>query len=98
MQRGATLPKPRGGAAVRFLTPEPGRVVEVTGLDAGAVRADPAFVDLQLEVGPGDEVPPLTWNEDKVGHVIARGATATEAIAHGRRLAAAIHVRTEPVE
>jgi hypothetical protein len=75
--------------------PEPGRVVEVTGVDA--VRADPAFVDLQLEVEPGDEVPPLTWNEDKVGHVIARGATATEAIAHGRRLAAAIHVRTEPV-
>jgi len=88
-------PEPRGGAAVRFLTPEPGRVVEVTGVDA--VRADPAFVDLQLAVGPGAEVPPLTWNEDKVGHVIARGATATEAITHGRRLAAAIHVRTEPV-
>jgi len=90
-----TSPEPRGGAAVRFLTPEPGRVVEVTGVDA--VRADPAFVDLQLKVGPGDEVPPLTWNEDKVGHVVARGATAGEAIAHGRRLAAAIHVRTEPV-
>ena len=90
-----TSPGPRGGAAVRFLTPEPGRVVEVTGVDA--VHADPAFVDLQLEVEPGDEVPPLTWNEDKVGHVIARGATATEAIAHSRRLAAAIHVRTQPV-
>lgn len=90
-----TSPEPRGGAAVRFLTPEPGRVVGVTGIDA--VRADPAFVDLRLEVEPGDEVPPLTWNEDKVGHVIARGATATEAIAHGRRLAAAIHVRTKPV-
>jgi biotin carboxylase len=88
-------PEPRGGAAIRFLTPEPGRVVEVTGIDA--VRADPAFVDLQLDVGPGDDVPPLTWNEDKIGHVIARGATADEAIAHGRRLAAAIHVRTEPV-
>ncbi len=90
-----TSPEPRAGAAIRFLTPEPGRVVEVTGVDA--VRADPAFVDLQLGVAPGDEVPPLTWNEDKVGHVIARGATATEAIAHGRRLAAAIHVRTEAV-
>ena len=88
-------PEPRGAAAVRFLTPEPGRVVEVTGVDA--VRADPAFVDLQVEVAPGDEVPPLAWNEDKVGHVIARGATATEAITHSRRLAAAIHVRTEPV-
>ncbi|TCC50951.1 ATP-grasp domain-containing protein [Kribbella capetownensis] len=88
-------PEPQGGAAVRFITPEPGRVVEVTGVDA--VRADPAYVDLQLDVKPGDEVPPLTWNEDKVGHVIARGATAAEAIANGKRLAAAIHVRTEPM-
>jgi biotin carboxylase len=88
-------PEPRGGAAVRFLTPKPGRVVEVTGVDA--VRADPAFVDLQLDVEPGDVVPPLTWNEDKVGHVIARGATAAEAIANGKRLVAAIDVRTEPV-
>jgi biotin carboxylase len=90
-----TSPEAQGGAAVRFITPEPGRVVEVTGVDD--VRADPAYVDLQLEVEPGDDVPPLTWNEDKVGHVIARGATAAEAIANGRRLAAAIHVRTEPV-
>jgi biotin carboxylase len=88
-------PSPVGGAAVRFLTPEPGRVVEVTGVDA--VRADPAFVDLRLDVRPGAVVPPLTWNEDKVGHVVVRGATAAEAVANGRRLAAAIHVRTEPV-
>ncbi|MGA4837637.1 ATP-grasp domain-containing protein [Streptomyces sp. G45] len=87
-------PAPRGGAAVRFLTPPPGRVVEVTGVDA--VRADPACVDVRVGVAPGAEVPPLTWNEDKVGHVVARGATAAEAIAHGRRLAAAIRVRTEP--
>jgi biotin carboxylase len=91
----AASPEPRGGAALRFLTPEPGRVVEVAGVDA--VRADPAFVDLRLKVEPGDEIPPLTWNEDVAGRVIARGATATEAIAHGRRLAAAIQVRTEPV-
>jgi biotin carboxylase len=88
-------PRPRGGAAIRFLTPEPGRIVEVTGLDA--VRADPAYVDLQLKVGPGDDVPPLTWNEDKVGHILARGATRTEAVAYARRLAAAVDIRTEPL-
>jgi L-amino acid ligase C-terminal domain 2 len=69
--------------------------VAVTGLDA--VRADPSYVDLRLNVGPGDVVPPLTWNEDKVGHVVAHGATAAEAIANAGRLAAAIHVRTEAV-
>jgi biotin carboxylase len=91
-----TSPEPRGGSAYRAITPEPGRVVEVTGVDA--VRADPAFVDLHLRVGPGDEVPPLTWNDDVVGYIIARGATATEAYANCRRLTAAIHVRTEPIE
>ncbi|MEV3856454.1 ATP-grasp domain-containing protein [Streptomyces sp. NPDC050095] len=90
----AASPLPRGGAAVRFLTPEPGRVVAVTGVDA--VRADPACVDLRLSVGPGCEVPPLTWNEDKVGHVVARGATAAEAVAHSRRLAASVRIHTEP--
>ncbi|MEU2561011.1 ATP-grasp domain-containing protein [Streptomyces longispororuber] len=88
-------PAPRGGAAVRFLTPRPGRVVEVAG--AEAVRADPALVELAVRAEPGSVVPPLTWNEDKVGHVIARGATAAEAVAHSRRLAAALRVRTEPV-
>ncbi|GAB1823623.1 ATP-grasp domain-containing protein [Herbidospora sp. RD11066] len=86
-------PDAQSGAAIRFLTPAPGRVVEITGLDE--VRADPAFVDVHLKVGPGDEVPPLVWNEDKVGYVITRGATAAEAIANGERLAAAIHIRTE---
>lgn len=88
-------PEPRSGAALQALTPEPGRVVEVTGVDA--VRADPAFVGLHLKVRPGDVVPPLTWNEDIGGYIVARGADATEAIAHSRRLAEAIHVRTESV-
>ncbi|MFF6773025.1 ATP-grasp domain-containing protein [Streptomyces sp. NPDC012637] len=88
-------PEPLGGVALQALTPEPGRVVEVNGVDA--VRADPAFVDLHVKVKPGDVVNPLTWNEDIGGYVIARGADATEAIAHSKRLAAAVHVRTEPV-
>ncbi|MFI8962318.1 ATP-grasp domain-containing protein [Streptomyces sp. NPDC053493] len=88
-------PRPRCGAALRALTPEPGRVVEVTGVDE--VRADPAFVDLQLKVRPGDVVSPLTWNEDIGGYVVARGSDVTDAIAHSERLAAAIRIRTEPV-
>ncbi|MHA4812834.1 ATP-grasp domain-containing protein [Streptomyces aculeolatus] len=91
----AAAPAPRGGAAVRFLTPEPGRVVEVTGADE--VRADAACVELHLGARPGSVVSPLTWNEDKAGHVLARGATAAEAAAHARRLAAAVGIRTEPV-
>jgi len=90
----AERPEPRAGAAVAVVTPAPGRVVEVTGLDA--VRADPACVDVRLRVGVGDVVPPLMWNEDKVGHVVARGSTAAEAAAHSKRLAAMVRVRTSP--
>jgi biotin carboxylase len=88
-------PEPRGGSALRAITPEPGRVVEVSGVDA--VRADPAFVSLHLKVRPGDVVAPLTWNEDISGYLVARGATAAEAIANCKRLVEAINVRTEPV-
>ncbi|MER7519925.1 ATP-grasp domain-containing protein [Streptomyces sp. NPDC126499] len=91
----AESPEPRGAAALQALIPEPGRVVEVTGVDA--VRADPAFVDLRLMVEPGDMVSPLTWNEDIGGYVVARGADTAEAIAHSKRLAAAVRIRTEPV-
>ena len=83
------------GAAIRFFTPAPGRVIEVTG--AEAVTADPALVDLDISVKPGDEVRPLTWSEDRVGHVIARGETADEAIANCERLLAAVRIHTEPV-
>jgi biotin carboxylase len=89
-------PELQCGTALRAIVPEPGRVVEVTGFDA--VREDPAYVFGKVRVKPGDVVRPLTWNEDISGYVIARGATAEEAIANGKRLAAAVHVRTEPIE
>lgn len=88
-------PRPLAGAAVRFLTPPAGRVVEVTGTDE--VAGDPALVELEVSVGPGAEVPPLTWSEDRVGLVVARGATAAEAVEHCERLAAAVRIRTEAV-
>ncbi|MEV0586299.1 ATP-grasp domain-containing protein [Nonomuraea sp. NPDC050310] len=88
-------PRPVGGAAIRFLTPPPGTVLSITGEDA--VRADPALVELELSVGPGDVVPPLTWSEDRIGHILARGATPEDAIAACTRLAALIHIQTEPL-
>lgn len=88
-------PGASAGAAIRFLTPPPGRVIEVTGVET--VTTDPAFVDLEITVEPGAEVPPLTWSEDRVGHVIARGETADEAIANCERLLAAVRIHTEPV-
>lgn len=86
-------PLPQAGAAIRFLTPPPGKVTEVTGVDA--VRADPALVELEISVRPGDEVSPLTWSDERVGYVLARGETVEEAVADCDRLAAAIRIHTE---
>lgn len=86
-------PQPIAGAAIRYFTPPPGKVIEVTG--AEIVAADPALVDWGIKVKPGDEVHPLTWSEDRVGHVAARGETADEAIANCERLLAMLHIRTE---
>jgi biotin carboxylase len=85
-----------GGAAIRFLTPAPGRVVEITGTDA--VTADPALFELEISVKPGEVVPPMTWSEDRIGHVVARGDTADAAIAHAERLRDLVAIHTEPVE
>ena len=92
----AASPEPRCGVALRALLPKPGRVVDVTGLEA--VREDPAFVHVTVQVEPGHVVAPLTWNQDIGGFIVARGADAAEAIANCERLVDAVHIRTEPVE
>jgi biotin carboxylase len=88
-------PDPIAGSAIRFFTPPPGRVTEVTGIEA--IADDPALFDLVISVKPGDRVPPLTWSDDRVGHVIARGGDASEAIANCERLLAAVQIHTEPI-
>lgn len=88
-------PKPVAGAAIRFLTPAAGRVVAITGTEE--VRKDPALVELEVEVALGDVVRELRWSEDRVGHVIARGETAEEAVANCERLVAAVRIETEAV-
>jgi predicted RNA-binding protein YlqC (UPF0109 family) len=88
-------PKATAGAAIRFLVPAPGRVAELVGV--AAVADDPALVELEISVEPGDVVPELTWSEERVGHVMARGGTAQEAIENCERLAAAVTIRTEPM-
>lgn len=88
-------PRPVAGAAIRFLTPSPGRVTAITGVEE--IVDDPALVELDISVKPGADVPSLAWNEDRVGHVLARGKTADEAIANCERLMSAIRIHTEPV-
>lgn len=61
--------KPVRGAAIRFLTGEPGRVVAVGGLDVAARL--PGVREAVAYVRAGDTVGPLRRNEDRIGHAVA---------------------------
>jgi biotin carboxylase len=71
------VPPPTGGAAIRYFTPPPGIVEEVSGLDAA--RYLPGLVDIEVEVRVGDRVHPLRSSFDRVGYVIACGADTGQA-------------------
>lgn len=73
-----------GAAAILYLTPPQG-VVASTG-DVAAVARDPACVAVELDVGPGDVVPPLRQSSDRPGYVLAHGDTTESAWRAARRL------------
>ncbi|MYS38379.1 biotin carboxylase [Streptomyces sp. KhCrAH-43] len=86
------VPVPLGGAAIRFLTAEPGVVSEVD-LPADGLEG----VTLDVKVKPGTVIPPVTWSADRVcGEVIAVGRDAEEAVARAESAAARIRIRTAP--
>ncbi|CRK56703.1 hypothetical protein [Alloactinosynnema sp. L-07] len=84
------------GAAIRFLTVEPGTVDRVDGLAA----AQAAFGVLRagVTVGPGDTVAPTRSSWDRVGDVVATGADATAARAAAWAAAETITVVTTGAE
>ncbi|WP_410588175.1 ATP-grasp domain-containing protein [Amycolatopsis sp. lyj-23] len=68
----AELPVPAAGAAIRYLTAEPGVVENVSGLEIAA--AVPGVCEAVVSVGPGERVHPLRVNEDRFGHVLVTAA------------------------
>jgi biotin carboxylase len=83
--------EPRG-AAIRYLTPNPGKVVALQGLEAA--RRMPGVEILEVPVKPGDTVPPLTSSLTRVGHVIAEGRDAAEAVARAEAARDAVEIVT----
>jgi biotin carboxylase len=73
------VPLRRRGCVYRFLTPVPGRLTGVIGLDA--VQKWPGILDSAVFVGPGDEVKLVRAGADRSGFVIAGGETREAAIA-----------------
>jgi biotin carboxylase len=80
------------GAAIRFLTPPPGIVAAIGGVEAA--RSLPGVVGVYLEVEPGDTIREVRSSRDRAGSVVARAGDAATAAA--RAAAAAARIRFEP--
>ncbi|MFI7047649.1 ATP-grasp domain-containing protein [Streptosporangium sandarakinum] len=71
-------PRPRGGAAVRFLDAGPGRVTAIDGLAELRSRPDVIAADVFAKVG--DVVGPVLDNNDRLGLVAATGPDGDAAV------------------
>ncbi|MFE6334315.1 ATP-grasp domain-containing protein [Streptomyces sp. NPDC057798] len=84
------VPAATAGAAIRFVSAEPGVVTGVEVPDPV-----PEGVVLDVKARPGTVVPPVTWSVDRVcGHVIAVGADAAEAVDRCEKALAGIKITT----
>jgi len=74
-----------GGGCTHFLVPDPGALVEVQGL--GEAQAADGVVWVRIYPEPGAVLGPLRRGSDRVGAVLATGATREEAVARAGRAA-----------
>lgn len=86
--------RPAGGSAIRYLCPRPGRVVSIHGLERARALPGVKIVDVEVEVG--GVVPEMKSSLLRVGHVIAEGDTAVQAVANAEAGRDAIHIVTRP--
>lgn len=88
-----TPPAPRGGAAIRFLTPAPGTVrrIETPPLPDSGPGAPVISVDVRV----GDPVRYVRSSDDRAGYVLAQGADATDAAARCARISGQVRIETE---
>jgi biotin carboxylase len=94
LDRTACLPPPSRGAAIRFLTPPPGRVTRVDGWNA--VAGDHRVLKSNLDLAPGTIQRPITSSDDRSSFVVATGRTAAEAIRTAEELCAMIDIVVTP--
>jgi cysteine synthase/formate-dependent phosphoribosylglycinamide formyltransferase (GAR transformylase) len=87
--------RPVGGAAIRYLTAPPGRVVSISGQERAA--ALPGVWEVVLKPKPGDVLRELRRNGDRSGHVLVVAETAQLAERTAEAAANEINIRTEPV-
>jgi biotin carboxylase len=90
----AALPGACGGTAIRMLTPRPGRVTAITGLD------EALGLDGVLRIGDlpgiGGRVQPLTHGNYRAGYALGAAPDLRSAVAAADRAAATVTIHTAP--
>lgn len=67
------------GSAIRFFTPHPGKVIEISGIEDA--KTFPGITDISVSVNQGDNVTEINSSLDRSGYIIAQGNNALDAIA-----------------
>jgi hypothetical protein len=83
----------RRGAAVVFLVPPPGRLLEVEGV--AEAEALPCVEWVRVYRRRGHVFGPLRRGADRAGAVLATGADRDDALERGRRAADAVRFRVD---
>src|SRR5262249_31058964 len=84
---------PQHGAAIRFLTPTPGRVAAISGWEE--ILSAPHCVLAQSALKVGDIVNPIHSSSDRKMFILADGATAQEALRNVEELTARVLVHVK---
>jgi biotin carboxylase len=82
--------------AQRYLFPQPGRVVRITG--QANVAARPGIELCEVRVRAGDVIPATESHPARAGVVIATGETREQAVDRAEAAVAGITIHTRPVE
>lgn len=80
--------EPVRGAAVRYLTPEPGRLLSVDGWEE--LLAHPAVLHAELTVKVGEVIRPLHRSSDRVGLIVVGADSAAQARELAAELASSV--------
>lgn len=71
-------PSAQRAAAIRFFTPEPGKIKSIHGIHRW--RGLPGVINLHLPLKEGDTVDEIRDSFTRSGYVLASAATATQAM------------------
>jgi biotin carboxylase len=85
--------RPRRGAAIRFVTPPPGRVTSIDGWEEAT--SDPHCLVSELKLHVGDHIGPVYSSSDRHIFVLADGETARDAVQQVERLATMVQVQVQ---